>query len=396
MPRSVTAQTDIETVAFGDGLLAHNRLTAALCSLNEIGGFVLRERLADRSPQQIAAELANQFGVKKSSVEQDIGLLEAKWREANLIVDSQASGFGEAQSAPPVAEFRCDLTISCGGGPVRLRCEEPVLAGLLEAVAAPARHPGIGQSAVDVLYRDEVYSGWVDGQMNWSSSDRAVARHWALRDAIATSLQATPPAAIIHASGISLGGEGIVIAALSGSGKTTLASGLLASGGKLISDDLLPLCGDGEHLSPLPFALSVKSGSWPIVGDFFPVLFDSAIFGNRNLQIRYYWPGEANVEKNAVPARLIILPRWDPQATAQTSALPPEEAIELLIRTGTRLVGCEGALAAFAHFGENIPAYAITYPDLDAGIGLAKDLIADMKGGNRTAAGAPATATASG
>ncbi len=393
----MTAKADIECVAFGEGVLAHNRLTAALCALNGIGGFVLNEHLAGQSPQQIAADLADLFGIKKNDVEQDVAALEAEWREASLIVDAEPAGFGEEESQPPVADFQCDLTIACNGAPVRLRCEEPYLAGLLQAVAAPAVYPDGGSNAViDVLYRNEVYTGWLDGQIKWSCSDRALARHWALRDTIAASLQAVPPAAIFHASGISLGGDGVVMAALSGSGKTTLASGLIASGGKLISDDLLPLCADGERLAPLPFALSVKSGSWPIVGSHFPVLQDSTVFGNRKLQIRYFWPGEAHAEKNPVPARLIVLPRWDRQAKAETTALSPDEAIALLIETGTRLVASEGALAAFARFGENVPAYSITYPDLDAGIGLVKALLADLKTRDRPIVDDKVTATGSG
>jgi len=393
----MTARADIETVAFGEGVLAHNRLTAALCALNGIGGFVLNEHLADRSPRQIATDLADLFGIIKTDVEQDVAALAAEWREANLIVDEQPTGFSEAESQPPVADFQCDLVIACSGAPVRLRCEEPILAGLLEAVTASARHPdGGGQTVVDVLYRDEIYTGWLDGQIKWSSSDRALARHWALRDAITASLKAAPPAAILHASGISLGGDGVVMAAFSGSGKTTLASGLIASGGKLISDDLLPLCADGECLAPLPFSISVKSGSWPIVGDLFPALQGSAIFGNRNLQIRYFWPGDAHAEKNPVPARLIVLPRWDREAKAGATALSPNDAVALLIETGTRLADGEGALAAFARFGESVPVYAITYPDLDAGIGLVKALLADVKSRDRRTAGEPVTATGSG
>ena len=392
----MTARADIETVAFGEGVLAHNRLTTALCALNRIGGFVLNEHLADRSPRQIATDLAGLFGIEKNDVEQDVVALAAKWREANLIVDAEPAGLREEESQPPVAKFQCDLVIACNGAPVRLRCEEPILAGLLEAVTAPAKHPDGGdQSVIDVLYRDEIYSGWMDGQISWTSDDRALARHWALRDVITASLQASSPAAIMHASGISFGGDGIVIAAFSGSGKTTLAAGLIAAGGKLISDDLLPLCAYGEALSPLPFALSAKSGSWPVVGDLFPALHDSTIFGNRNLQIRYFWPGKAQAEKNPVPARLIVLPRWDRQAKAETTALSPNETVELLIETGTRLVDSEGALAAFARFGESVPAYAITYPDLDAGIGLVKSLLADVKSRDQPLANEPATATQS-
>ena len=393
----MTAQADIETVAFGEGVLAHNRLTMALCALNGIGGFVLNEHLAGRSPRQIASDLAGQFEIDKDAIEEDVAALAAKWREVSLIVDEQPAGLGEAESQPPVADFPCDLTIACNGAPVRLRCEEPILADLLEAVTAPAGHRGSGgQAVVDVLYRDAVYSGWLDGQIKWTSDDRALARHWALRDVIAASLEASPLAAILHASGISLGGDGVVMAAFSGSGKTTLASGLIASGGKLISDDLLPLCADGECLAPLPFALSVKSGSWPIVGSHFPVLQDSTVFGNRNLKIRYFWPGETHAEKNPVAARLIVLPRWDPAAKAEINALSPDEAIALLIETGTRLVGSEGTLAAFARFGENVPAFAITYPDLDAGIGLVKALLAEVKSGDPPMAGALLTATESG
>jgi len=392
----VTARSDIETVTFGEGVLAHNRLTAALCALNGIGGFVLNERLAGRSPGQIATDLSRHFKIGKSGIERDVVALEAEWREVNLFADAGPAGFGEEASQPPGADFRCDLTIACNGAPVRLRCEEPYLADLLAAVAAPAAHPGGGsQAVIDVFYRDEVYTGWLDGRITWSCSDRALARHLALRDAIAASLQATPPAAILHASGISLGGEGVVMAALSGSGKTTLAAGLIAAGGKLVSDDLLPLCADGEAIAPLPFALSVKSASWPIVGGLFPVLHDSTVFGNRNLKIRYFWPGQAHAEKNPVPARLIVLPRWDRQARAATTALSPDEAIKLLIETGTRLIAGTGALAAFARFGENIPAYAITYPDLDAGIGLVKALLAEVKSHDGPIFGEPVTAAQS-
>ncbi|GEM_PF-3939873 len=376
----MVANADIKTVAFGEGILAHNPMTAALCALNGIGGFVLNEHLAGRSLRQIADDLAGHFGNEKVDVERDIATIERQWREAKLIVDEQPSGFGEAPSQPPAADFQCDITIACNGAPVRLRCEEPVLAGLLEAVTAPAGRPGDGgQAVVDVFYRDGVYSGWLDGQMQWSSDNRALARHWTLREAISASFAAAPPAAILHASGISLGGDGVVMAATSGSGKTTLACGLIAAGGKLISDDLLPLCADGEALAPLPFALSVKSGSWPIVGDLFPALHQSPIFGNRTLHIRYLWPGEAHGEKTPVPARLIVLPRWDRQASAATTALSPNEAVALLIETGTRLGDGEGALAAFARFCERVPAYAITYPDLGAGIDLVKALLIDVK-----------------
>ena len=392
----MTARSDIETVAFGQGVLAHNRLTAALCALNGIGGFVLNEHLAGRSARQIAGDLAGLFAIDKNDVERDVVALAAEWRQASLIIDEEPAEFGEETSQPPAADLPCDLTIACNGAPVRLRCEEPVLAGLLEAVSAPARHRGGSRAVVDVLYRDAIYTGWVDGRIKWTSDDRALARHWALRDAVAASLAASPPAAILHASGISLGGDGVVMAAFSGSGKTTLAAGLIASGAKLISDDLLPLCADGERLAPLPFALSVKSGSWPIVGNHFPVLHDSTVFGNRNLKIRYFWPGKAHAEKKPVPARLIVLPRWDRQARAQTKALSPNEAVALLIETGTRLADSQGALAAFARFGENVPAYAITYPDLDAGIGLVRALLGDVKSRDQPATGEPASVTGSG
>ncbi len=391
----MTARADIETVAFGEGALAHNPATGALCSLNGIGSFVLNESLAGRSPRQIAGDLAGLFGVEESVVEQDVTALEAAWRDANLIVDAAGpGGFGEAEKQPPVADFRCDLTIACGGEPVRLRCEEPVLAALLEAVAAPAGHPGGGdKTVVDVLYADGCYTGWLNGRLKWSSGDRALARHFALREVIEASLQATAPAAILHASGISLDGEGVVMAAISGSGKTTLAAGLIAAGGKLVSDDLLPLCADGVAIAPLPFALSVKSGSWDVVGDLFPALHDCAIFGNRNLHIRYLWPGTRQAEKNPVPARLIVLPQWDRQARPAATLLKPNDAVGLLIETGTRLAASQGALAAFARFGEHVPAYAITYPDMAAGIDLVKALLASLRDGERPAAARLTAAT---
>ena len=118
----MTAKADIETVAFGEGVLAHNRLTTTLCALNGIGGFVLNEHLAGRSPQQIATNLADLFGIKKSDVEQDVAALAAEWRESNLVIDAEPAGLRETESQLPVAEFRCDVTIACNGAPGADRC----------------------------------------------------------------------------------------------------------------------------------------------------------------------------------------------------------------------------------------------------------------------------------
>ena len=65
----------------------------------------------------------------------------------------------------------------------------------------------------------------------------------------------------LHASALSINGEGLILPGKSGSGKSTLAAGLLTSGFKYLSDEFAMLHTDTLEMHPYPRAVCVKKPS---------------------------------------------------------------------------------------------------------------------------------------
>ncbi len=77
---------------------------------------------------------------------------------------------------------------------------------------------------------------------------------------------------MLHAAGVAGPDGAALLCGSSGAGKSTLTGYLLASGLALVTDDYAPLEVGTRVLWPVPFGLSVKEGSWPLLAPHFPDL----------------------------------------------------------------------------------------------------------------------------
>jgi hypothetical protein len=75
---------------------------------------------------------------------------------------------------------------------------------------------------------------------------------------------------MVHAAGLALAGDGLLIAGQSGAGKTTLALALLRAGFDFLADDTIFLSGSGDELRILAFPDEVDVTSQTV--EFFPEL----------------------------------------------------------------------------------------------------------------------------
>ena len=73
--------------------------------------------------------------------------------------------------------------------------------------------------------------------------------------------------AAVHAAAVARGGKTVLLPAPAGSGKSTLAAACVLAGWELLADDTAVLDGsDGDTwLRPLPHALCLKPGAWPVL-----------------------------------------------------------------------------------------------------------------------------------
>ncbi len=365
---------DVETAAFADGALAHNIATGALCRLNSTAADVLALMQAGKSPPEAAQHLAETYDMREAIVLRDVETLTRAWSESGLTRANTGARIAvdDEEMTAPRFEPALDLTVSCGGPAVQVVCEDAELAALLAEVLAPAFAADDGEALLaannlQLSGRDGDYRCWVGDECLWRIGPRPIARRLILQEVIVRSLPGGPPAAILHASAVLLDGQAIILAGTSGSGKSTLTAGLIAAGGMLIADDLLPLGAVGEGVWPVPFALSAKEGSWPVLEPLFAGFDRLRTLTSRGNQVRYLAPALAERGKS-VPAGIVVFPEWD--AESQTTCKPVSEAdiADQLIATGTDLQLASGGVQRFAGFCNSVRGYRITYPDLHKGI----------------------------
>jgi len=167
--------------------------------------------------------------------------------------------------------------------------------------------------------------------------------------------------AVFHASAVSFGEKALLFTADSGGGKSTLAALLVTNGGKLISDDFVPVSLDDPKVFPLPSALSVKKGALPVLKDFFPEL----------RQLQEEWDGESELflpfpeertEGSPVRAQAIVFVRYDPSAGFSLTRESNLEMMNALLKQSW-IPGNAEAAGGFLAWYFSLPVYSLTYSD---------------------------------
>jgi hypothetical protein len=95
----------------------------------------------------------------------------------------------------------------------------------------------------------------------------------------------------LHAAGIALGDQAMLLVAGSGCGKTTLAAALVAGGWDYLSDDMILLQPGTLAAVGVPYSFGIKRGGWDLLAPYYPgrPLPDSHLRPDRKL-VRYLSP----------------------------------------------------------------------------------------------------------
>jgi hypothetical protein len=172
----------------------------------------------------------------------------------------------------------------------------------------------------------------------------------------------------MHAAVVGCDAQTLIFPASSGSGKSTLATALWNAGCQLYSDEMATLYSDGT-VTAYPFPVSIKEGSFDIVGD----LFENF----HQLQTHRRFDGQ----------RLRFLPKQTPSGPPQTASmlffpkyrkdhdtiikrLSPAESLMHIKNAGYK-VREPLSMNSFEQILETLvllPAYTIEYSDLESAI----------------------------
>ena len=314
------------------------------------------------------------------------------WRALGLI-KSEAEANGSAPPAMPVAglalwpeggETALDAVYRPGDHPVRVRCNDEGLAGVIDAACRSCRvaHADDLTPAVDVIEQGGTVVVRADGAILTRADDptpnRALARHRCLTALLEIARRSRRWLGILHASVIAVDGRCLMFPGAKGSGKSTLAAALAASGADFVTDDYAPLEQATWHVWPVPYALGIKRGSWRTLRRYYPDLYQRRVHRLAGLQIRYLDLDAARMAPldRSLPVAALVFPRYRARAALEVAELTSAESFAELCHARSMLDRQPDVLAETLRWIESVPAYRLTYGDLEHATKWALSLLA--------------------
>ena len=89
-----------------------------------------------------------------------------------------------------------------------------------------------------------------------------------------------------------------------------------------------------------------------------------------------YLPPLGNSNSGSIPLGLLLFPCYQPGSVPHCKALSPEEAFQYIIEAEAVIRNLTQAkLDALANWVSSVPAYALSYPDLDSALALVQQQV---------------------
>jgi hypothetical protein len=135
----------------------------------------------------------------------------------------------------------------------------------------------------------------------------------------------------VHASCLVQSGNILMLAGRSGSGKSTMTAALMALGWGYMSDDTALLLPETLECVGVPYALTIKEGSWPHLKRYFPTIDQTAVhLRSDDRLVRYLCPDHHSSLKSR-PVRWIGFPHYSATATSSIELLDEVDGLYRLL-----------------------------------------------------------------
>jgi hypothetical protein len=380
----------IGVAPFRGEVVMHDARTGRLFQLNHTAARVWRSLRAGIAAEAIVDEFVRLHDAKPATVRRDLEAFVDASRRAGLVAPYQAAKPSVAEPDLPRDTPALDAVYRVGEVAVRVSCYPAAVAAAFAPLAAPARLPD-GPTEVEArlaLFRDQGAFVLRRDDRIVEKPDAAPAARWALVRHLVSAGGRGRWLALLHAGAVATPAGCLLICGESGAGKSTLLAGLVHAGFAFVADDIVPLEEGTGLVRPVPLAMSIKQGSWPLVGPLFPELADAPTvrFGGRTM--RYLWPDGYAPTTGAAAYRVAgaLFPRYAGDSPATLSPLDPVRSLALLGQGGSILPYADDGLAEFLAWWSVLPAYQLTYGRLDEAVAKASALIDRLRQGSESAA----------
>ncbi|QIG51074.1 PqqD family peptide modification chaperone [Nordella sp. HKS 07] len=367
----------IATAPYCDGAVIYEALTGRLFHLNHTAArawVLLREGGREAA---IVSDLAREHGSDAAAVQRDLEAFIAAVHEAGLLRPRATTDLDVVVADPPQESPALDAAYRVGEVVVRVVCHSANVAAAFAPLAAPAIvTDGTAPEVCLTLYRDRgAFVLARDGRVIDRLATAPVAR-WAVVRQLVSAGSRRSWLALLHAGAVATPTGCLLVCGDSGAGKSTLLASLLHAGFGFVADDIVPLEKGTRLIRPVPLAISIKQGSWPVIGAMFPELAEAPAVRLGARRMRFLWPrnGTASADAAGRPAAAVLFPRYVKGTPVKLTRLDHLRSLTLLGEGGSILPSTDAGLAEFLAWWRGLAAYEISYGRLDDAVRVVRSL----------------------
>ena len=356
----------VEWISFDEHLVLI-RDEREIIVLNETARHIWEAFAEGATVADLVSDIADRFGLSSARAQADVETALAEWRGRGLLEDDPPTRPWTPRrpgGAPPPTGFAADLTYALCGYAVRFRFQDLDAEDLIRPLLAPAEVIGPAAHEVIDLYRDgadHVIAA------NGAEIGRSPLTEDVLGLALGRVLEVSYPdahwLAMFHAGVVADDRHAIVLPGASGSGKSTLTAALVHAGFRYLSDDVAPLDGRTLAVMPMPFAVSLKRGSWGVLAPWFPDLERVPAFG-RGWRSRRYLDmprRDGDTRGSGAPVKALVFPQHRSDGPTQIAQIRPGEALGRLLQAGGWVSLDRQDLSNLLAWLMSTPGYKIAY-----------------------------------
>ena len=185
---------------------------------------------------------------------------------------------------------------------------------------------------------------------------------------------------VFHAAAIYDNDGVVLLSAGSGSGKSTLTAALMCSGKQLFSDDLGVLTHD-QKIRPTPGCIGLKKGSWDVIEQYYPAIFELATHYRQDEKIVKYLPPSSlptsSQLENGEPVKAVVFPSYSPEHNSELIPISTADALVKITDAGyhTNQSLNHESVANLIGWMKEIPAYELPVNDLKEAVNLVETLL---------------------
>jgi len=368
--------SDLWEFPTGNFLVLARRSVPGLYILNSSARLVWEALKAGVSSVELARQFAADFDIPRELAEQDILRTLEQWRLGLLSAESGTSFRNLSPEGAPFSSpdfFARDYFVQGKNVRVILQTSE-----LAEEIAPRLEWLPQSPSVPDFTFRVvEDTDGFriFRDQCCVASEDGIGETRGVLLQEIVQSCRGRDCLAIFHAGACGSNARCVVFPASTQSGKTTLAAVLMKTGLTFYGDDSVLLERDTLSVPIMPFALTIREGSWEVLNPRFPELQNAPVVLRYGQRVRFLAPSEMKQDGYCEGVGAIVFVQFAPDAANEITALDSLQTLLRLQQSGFWVSHDRESIRTFLSWIGTTPCFQLNYSDVDEAASMIRGLI---------------------